>query len=133
MLPNGHVFVGWGSQPAFSEFTADGELVFDGRFGEGNDNYRAYRGAWVGRPATKPALVVNGRDAVASWNGATEVARWQLLAGPRRAAVRPVAEVAKRGFETTLPLPPGARFVVARALGPRGRTLGESPPVQIGD
>ena len=132
VLSNGNVFVGWGSQPAFSEFTADGELVFDGRIGEGNDNYRAYRGAWAGRPATKPALVIDGREAVASWNGATGVARWQLLAGARRAAVRPVADVVKRGFETTLTVPRGARVVVARALGPRGRTLGESPPAPVG-
>jgi hypothetical protein len=133
VLPNGNVFVGWGSQPAFSEFDAEGQLLFDGRIAEGNDNYRAYRGAWTGRPATRPALVLDGREAVASWNGATEVARWQLLAGPRRSAVRPVAGAAKRGFETALPVPAGATYVAARALGPRGRTLGESPPVALDD
>ena len=131
VLPDGNVFVGWGSQPAFSEFTADGKLVFDGRIAEGNDNYRAYRGSWTGRPATNPALAIDGANVVVSWNGATGVARWELLAGPRRSAVRPVASAAKRGFETALPLPADARFVVARALGPRGRTLGESPAVPV--
>ena len=132
VLPNGNVFVGWGSQPAFSEFSAEGELLFDGRIAEGNDNYRAYRGAWSGRPATRPALVVRGGKAYVSWNGATAVARWQLLAGPRRSAVRPAATATRRGFETALPVPADARFVVARALGPRGRTLGESPAVPAG-
>jgi hypothetical protein len=133
VLPNGNVFVGWGAYPAFSEYSADGDLLFDGRIAEGNDNYRAYRGDWVGRPATKPALVVDGGRAIASWNGSTEVARWQLLAGPRRSALRAVGGPrAKAGFETALPIPAGATFVAARALGPRGRTLAESPPVAVG-
>ena len=134
VLPNGNVFVGWGSQPAFSEFTPDGRLVFDARIAEGNDNYRAYRGAWTGWPTTRPALVVNGREVVASWNGATGVARWQLLEGPRRSALRAVGGAqARRGFETALAIPAGARYVAARALGPRGRGLGESPPENVGD
>jgi hypothetical protein len=132
VLPNGHVFVGWGAQPAFSEFSADGKLLFDGRIGEGNDNYRAYRGTWAGHPATNPALVVTGGKAVVSWNGATDVARWQLLAGPSRSGVSPAGSpVVRRGFETALDVPSGARWVVARALGPRGRTLGESAPVAV--
>jgi hypothetical protein len=133
LLPNGNVFVGWGAQPAFSEFTAAGELLFDGRIAKGNDNYRAYRGQWTGRPTTKPALVVDGDEAAVSWNGATGVARWQLLAGPRRSALRAVGEPRPRaGFETVLQVPAGAAYVAARALGPRGRALGESPPVEVG-
>jgi hypothetical protein len=69
---------------------------------------------------------------VASWNGATEVARWELLSGPRASAVSSSGgSVAKRDFETSMPVPQGARFVVARALGPHGRTLGESAPVAV--
>jgi hypothetical protein len=131
VLPNGHVFIGWGAQPAFSEFDAGGELLFDGRIAEGNDNYRAYRGQWSGQPTTKPALAMSRGRAVASWNGATEVARWQLLAGPRRSALRPVGTTPKRDFETALDVPADAEFVAARALGPRGRALGESPPVEV--
>ncbi len=117
----------------FSEFDADGKLLFDGRIAEGNDNYRAYLGDWSGRPTTKPALVVDGRRAVASWNGSTVHARWQLLAGPRRSALRAAGPPrAKAGFETALPIPADATFVAARALGPRGRTLAESPPVEVG-
>ena len=132
VLPNGNVFVGWGSVPAFSEFTADGKLVFDGRIAKGNDNYRAYRGTWQGRPTTKPALVVDGGAAYASWNGATAVARWQLLAGDREAAMEPFGETPKTDFETAIPVPAGAHFVAVRALGPHGRTLGESEAVRAG-
>ena len=31
VLPNGNVFVGWGSEPFFSEFSPNGELLFDAR------------------------------------------------------------------------------------------------------
>src|ERR1700744_4994297 len=49
-LPNGDKFVGYGSQPYFSEFSPTGQLLFDGHFEPGNDNYRAYRFPWVGTP-----------------------------------------------------------------------------------
>jgi hypothetical protein len=133
VLPNGNVFVGWGSQPSFTEHSADGDVLLDGRIAEGNDNYRAYRGAWTGRPTTRPALVVDGRRATVSWNGATGVARWQLLAGPSRSALRAVGGPRpKAGFETSLTVPADATYVAARALGPRGKSLGESPPVEVG-
>ena len=32
LLPNGDVFVGWGSAPFFSEYTAGGQQLFDGHF-----------------------------------------------------------------------------------------------------
>ena len=56
-LPNGNLFVGWGSQRWFTEFTPDGKVVFDGRIARGNDNYRAFRYPWVGTPATPPKVV----------------------------------------------------------------------------
>ena len=59
-LPNGNTFVGWGSNRWFSEYDASGKLVLDGRLSRGNDNYRAYRGAWIGRPTTKPSVVRRG-------------------------------------------------------------------------
>jgi hypothetical protein len=132
VLDNGHVFVGWGAAPAFTEFGPDGRILLDGRIAEGNDNYRAYRGQWVGRPSEPPALVVQGRDAIASFNGATGVDRWTLLAGASEDALRPAGSSARQGFETRLRIPAGARFVAARALGPRGGKLGESEPVAVG-
>ena len=133
-LPGGRTFIGWGSQPFFTEHGPDGRVVLAGRMAEGNDNYRAYRGRWTGRPSTPPAAVaheVGGRPVLtASWNGATQVARWQLLAGSSPDALRPAGATPRRGFETRLPIRGDARFVAARALDARGAVLGTSEAVR---
>ena len=93
-------------------------------------NYRAFRFPWRGRPQEPPRLVshaASGRRALyASWNGATEVDRWRLEAGPRRDDLEPVLTKAKQGFETSLPVPAGGGFGVAVALDAKGRVLGRS-------
>ncbi|MGH2949063.1 MAG: arylsulfotransferase family protein, partial [Solirubrobacteraceae bacterium] len=58
-LSGGRTFVGWGSQPFFTEHAPDGRVLLAGRLAKGNDNYRAYRGRWTGRPATDPAAVAH--------------------------------------------------------------------------
>ena len=63
-LANGDVFVGWGSEPYFSEFSADGQLLFDAHWHGSYQSYRAYRFPWTGTPASPP------RSAVASAAGA---------------------------------------------------------------
>jgi hypothetical protein len=45
-LPDGGVFVGWGSLPYISQFDASGALVFNARFPDGVNTYRAYRFSW---------------------------------------------------------------------------------------
>jgi hypothetical protein len=130
--PNGNVFVGWGAVSVFSEFSPRGRLLFDGRLTKGKGNYRAIRAAWSGRPSTRPALAAlrmhRGRVRVyASWNGATEVARWQVLAGTR-ARLRGVASRARDGFETMITMRTRAVHVAVRALDARGRVLGTSRP-----
>ena len=86
VLPNGNVFVGWGSSPFFSEYTEDGELLFDAEFPGSAQSYRAFRFPWKGDPDDDPAVAVDrGPDdkvtLYASWNGATEVESWEALAG----------------------------------------------------
>ncbi len=138
-LADGHVFVGWGSQPFFTEFARDGRVLLSGRFGARNgetDSYRAYRFSWTGRPAADPTLVLRpGEDdrhvAYASWNGATEVALWQLLAGADPQHLRPVATATPDGFETAIPVETGEPVVQARALNARGAVLGTSAPVTV--
>jgi hypothetical protein len=136
-LPNGHVFVGWGQSPFATEFDRDGRVLYDLRFGaEGADSYRGYRAEWTGRPADDPALVAergaNGQvSAAASWNGATEVARWQLLSGPDAQRLHVVAEQPRSGFETALTAPTDDPVVRARALDGHGAVLGTSPPVRL--
>ncbi len=93
-LPGGDVFGGWGQQPYFTEFDSTGHTLFDARFADGNTSYRAYKFRWTGTPHTRPAIAaaIKGRSATVwmSWNGATQVAAWRVLAGssPERAQGR---------------------------------------------
>jgi hypothetical protein len=132
-LPDGSVFVGWGSQRWFSEFGSDGKVVFEGKIAKGADNYRAYRFPWSGRPRTAPAVAAERgapNDTVyASWNGATEVARWEVLAGSSADAMVPVGGAAKAGFETSVEIPTGAKLYAVRALDASGQALASSKAV----
>jgi Arylsulfotransferase (ASST) len=134
-LPNGNVFVGWGAAPVFSEFTASGRLVFDGRLTRGKGNYRAVREPWTGRPQQPPAIAAarrrHGRVRVyASWNGATEVARWQVLAGAAPDRLAGVASRARDGFETEIAARTRAPYVAVRALDRAGQVLGTSRAIR---
>jgi EmrB/QacA subfamily drug resistance transporter len=126
-LENGNIFVGWGQVPFMSEFTADGKLIFDAAFPGANMTYRAHVKPWVGLPRDKPrgaARRAGGKPTVyASWNGATEVARWRVLAGGTAVAERP-----KDGFETAIGVRAGAGRFTLQALDDRGRVLGTSEP-----
>ena len=127
LLPDGHWFVGWGARPYFTEYDRTGRRVlFDARFGSGADSYRAYRFRWTGRPGGTPALAVVGRTAYVSWNGATEVARWQLVARGSADGVRPLLTVPNAGFETAVRVPTGATSIAVRALARDGSLLGTS-------
>ena len=131
-LANGHYFVGWGHQSRFTEFGPRGTVLFDGRFGRGRvDSYRAYRFRWSARPRYRPLVAVSGRWAYVSWNGATDVVQWELVAGPRKSQLRPVRIVAKRGFETRVPLRSAAGWIAVRALDRRGRALGRTAAVSL--
>ena len=132
-LPNGNLFVGWGSQRYFSEFDANGNVVFDGEIAPGGDNYRAYRFPWTGRP-TRPPDLIAARDgdrvrARVSWNGATGVASWELWAGPSREALARVKGDTARGFETAISAATPERYVAVRALDAAGTVLGTSATV----
>jgi hypothetical protein len=125
VLPDGHVFVGWGAEPWFTEFAPDGKVVFNGHFIEGADSYRAYKFEWHGQPTDRPSVAArrNGSGKVtvyAGWNGATGVSRWQVLAGASSDDVKPVETVARTGFETAIELKTDAKFFKVKALGPAG-------------
>ncbi len=134
-LADGGLFVGWGTYPGVSEFGPDGQLRFDARFAGTSVTYRARRETWVGRPTTRPAIATrtfaDGPTRVfASWNGATEVARWQVRAGSSAGDLRPLRTVTRRGFETSIDLRARPRFVAAVALDRQGSVLGMSRPVR---
>jgi hypothetical protein len=134
-LPNGDIVVGWGAQPYVSELSRSGALLFDAYFGDGKppgedaDTYRAYRFAWRGHPTDRPVIVVAGDAAYASWNGATDVVQWQVLAGPAAGQLKAVQTVAKNGFETPIRLAKSAAFYAVKAIGRDGNVLGTSVAV----
>jgi len=137
-LPGGNWLVGWGQEPDVSEFSATGTLLFDASLPAGYESYRALRSPWVGTPQTLPAVAVartraGGADAYVSWNGATQVARWELLEGPSAGALAHQGSVARHGFETAIPLMIGGsrRFAAVRALAADGSTLATSAPVAL--
>jgi hypothetical protein len=111
VLPSGRVFVGFGAQPFFSEFSSSGQLLFDGNLPADDGSYRIYREPWNATPNTRPraAAVANGSDVsvYASWNGATRVARWQFLAGDDPQSLAPVATERRLGFETPVDVASG--------------------------
>ena len=107
LLPNGDLFIGWGSQPFFSEFAADGTLRYDATFPAATQSYRCFRFPWTATPSEAPVVAVtpSGTGAVTafvSWNGSTDVARWDLLAGTSAANLALVASEARNGFETAI-------------------------------
>ena len=123
LLPRQHVLVGWGHEPYITEYDRRGRVVLDLRFGGGgSDSYRAFRFEWVGRPRTRPAVAVHRGRVYVSWNGATEVRSWQILAGDRRSDLRAVRTVRKQGFETSAPAP-NAPWLAVRALDRRGHSM----------
>ena len=137
VLPNGNVFVGWGSAPFLSEFSHEGGLLFNGAFPTEGESYRAFRFPWKGQPKDDPALVArrgHGDEVTlyVSWNGATEVATWQVLAGPSPDSLEEVASAPRKGFETAIVLRTTETYVGVQAKDRSDRTLGASKSLKLG-
>jgi hypothetical protein len=139
LLPNHNVFVGWGAgnpsnprAPAhyFSEYTPSGRQIFSDGFKRPIESYRAYRLPWTGHPHWAPKIAVrrtsthNRYNVYASWNGATQVGRWRVLAGPSSTGpFKRLRTVAWSSFETRILVStPGTHFEV-QALGHKGKLL----------
>ena len=136
LLPNGNVFVGWGAEPFVSEFSPSGELLFDARLGNGYESYRAFRIPWSATGVGQPAIAAAPQGARStnlwvSWNGDTEVARWQVLAGERPTALKPLDSVPRSGFETAIALDSRPRQVAVIGLDASGRPLGQSATLAL--
>jgi hypothetical protein len=134
-LPDGNAFVGWGAEPDFSEYTPSGQQIYSARFSAQVTSYRAFRHPWRAQPTTRPSISVStasaGRLAIyASWNGATNVADWQLIAGPAPNDLTPQGSPTPRaGFETSIATVTPQRYLALRALDISGRVLATSAAV----
>jgi EmrB/QacA subfamily drug resistance transporter len=129
-LANGNVFIGWGSEPYFSEYSASGKLLLEANF-PGNDlSYRSMVEQWVGLPLSSPvgaARQTGGRTTVyASWNGATQVVSWRVLGGSGAKQMAVVTSTARSGFETTIPVAKSYASFEVQALDANGKVIGTS-------
>ena len=88
--------------------------------------------AWSATPAGRPDIAIaqadRRRTVYVSWNGATAVASWRLLAGDAKDRLEPVGDVPRTGFGIAIPLPSKPRFVAAQALDAGGRVLATAQP-----
>ncbi len=111
-LPNGNTLMDWGapstdtgfSYANITEVTPDNQTVFELAFDEPFVSYRAFRFPWQGDPLTPPDLAYkedNGTLTLGySWNGATDVAGYEVLGGESADALTQLEQKDKAGFET---------------------------------
>jgi hypothetical protein len=140
-LPGGDWLLGYGGLPNFTEFDSSGHMLLDGTLGKNVQDFRTYLSPWSGQPTTPPSIAVapsspttpSGASTAtveASWNGATAVASWQVLAGgaggPSEKSLAPVLTVPRSGFQTTIHVSTAGPDVAVRALSATGQVLGTS-------
>lgn len=123
-LSDGRVLVGYCQPAVFTEFAADGTVLFDAALaGDETKTYRVFKQEWSATPAEPPAVNVrqqSGRTLVdVSWNGATEVRAWRVVGDGRRLATSDT-----QGFETTIELPDRPASVTVEALDLDGKVIG---------
>jgi Arylsulfotransferase (ASST) len=129
-LPGGNWLMGYGGLPNFTEYDASGHVLLDGTLGKSVQSFRTYLSPWSGQPAGAPSVAVMGSAIAASWNGATNVASWRVLAGSSSTTLAAAASSARTGFQTTISLPAPAAYVAVQALDPGGAVLGTSPTIK---
>ena len=130
-LANGDNFVSWGQAGEVSELSPAGRLTFDMRLAPPAGTYQAFRVPWSAQPVTQPALAaarpVRGvTQLYASWNGATDVSAWRVLAGTTATNLAVVGIYPSTGFETTIGAATTAPYVRVQALSGTGSLLRSS-------
>jgi hypothetical protein len=134
-LPGGNWLMGYGGLPNFTEYDSSGQVLLDGTLGKNVQDFRTYLFPWSGQPTSAPSLVAapgaGGTIAVSvSWNGATEVVSWRVLAGASPSALAPVASAGATGFQTTVSVPTAGPYVAVQALDSSGSVVGTSATVK---
>jgi len=133
-LPEGDWLMGYGNLPNFTEYDSSGHVLLDGTLGKNVQDFRTYLSPWAGHPRSSPALALSkgsgSLTAYASWNGATEVASWRVLAGASPSALAPVTSARRHGFETAIKVASAGPYVQVQALEASGNVLGTSAAVK---
>ncbi|MEM7532787.1 MAG: aryl-sulfate sulfotransferase [Chloroflexota bacterium] len=119
-LPNGNTLISWGdAATTVTEVTRDGQTLLELSLPPEMVTYRAYRFPWTGHPSTPPDLAVireieqasitntgplsqtTSIQLAYSWNGATEVAAYNVYGDASAFPQTLIATQPKTGFETT--------------------------------
>jgi arylsulfotransferase ASST len=136
-LAGGNWLLGYGRLPNFTEFDAAGHVLLDGTLGPNVQNFSSFLSRWNGHPTSAPSLALAPGGAragtltvAASWNGATEVAAWRVLAGPSPTRLTAVATSPKVGFETTIAAHTKGPFLAVQALDRTGAAIATSATVR---
>ncbi len=133
-LPGGNWLLGYGGLPNFTEFDSSGHVLLDGTLGRNVQDFRSTLSPWNGTPASPPSLAAQPSgsqiEVEASWNGATAVASWRVLAGASPSALAPVATAPRSGFETRIAAPSAGPYVQVQALDASGAVMGASATVK---
>jgi hypothetical protein len=131
LLSNGDDFVGWGQAGEVSEFSPSNQITFDMHFSSPSNTYRAFRFPWSAQPTNAPAVRATsvthgGRELWVSWNGATDVAGWRVLAGNSPSSLASVGRYGSTGFETAIRAKTTDKYLRVQALSSNGSVLGTS-------
>ncbi|KAF1347044.1 hypothetical protein BDV97DRAFT_231687 [Delphinella strobiligena] len=161
-LPNRNALSGYGNEPALTEFAPDGTILWDVRFGSlgGDrgtaDNYRSMKVNWTGFPTWNPSIAAGSSiqapspllnntlprnapndTAYFSWNGATEIKSWLVLASKESQNLTSISnlwtELPKLGFETSVQIGTAARYIRVVALGANSTILAASAVLDMED
>ncbi|KAI0150812.1 Arylsulfotransferase-domain-containing protein [Xylariaceae sp. FL1272] len=140
--PKNNTLVAWGQNPMYTEHAPDGEVVMDIQRGQvlpldhGIGQviaYRAWKADWVGKPKWPPSIAADTDDAgvtsiYVSWNGATEVDKYVMLASNRSSRLNGkdsiIATSDRTGFETPFVLDQKVKYARIAALDRNGTILG---------
>lgn len=130
-LPAGNWLMGYGRLPNFTEYSPSGHVLFDATLGHEVQDFRTYFSPWSAQAPGAPTVLASaaggGLEVSVSWNGATQVASWRVLAGASSASLAPVASAPRSGFQTTITVRSPGPVVQVQALDAAGAVLGTSP------
>jgi hypothetical protein len=124
LVKGGNAVVGWGSLPYLSEFSRSGKELLFAKWPGKDESYRAlFTNTWVGMPNYPPAAKAKQNTVYVSWNGATQVAKWQVLAGNSSHSLKVISTKARAGFETTVKLSKSYKDYEVNTLDSNGHVL----------
>jgi len=133
-LPAGNWLMGYGNLPNFTEYDSSGHVLFDASLGRNVQDFRTYLAPWSGTPKSLPAVAAQAVaggvvNVEASWNGATAVTAWKVLAGPSPSSLTAVATVPRHDFETVTSVHTTQPEIAVAALDSSGARLATSPAI----